>query len=234
VSHAVAAQLDPHNVVVVHDTPDPAALAPARAGRFRTAAGIPDDAPLVGAAGRIDTWKGFEIVLDAFARVCTEIPDARLVIAGGVVAGKEPYAAQLAARTRALPGALWLGPRSDLPDVFADLDVFVMASTEPEPYGLVAVEALASGVPVVATDRGGPLDIATGAAPGTVRLVGPGDAASLARALLDALHERGRSSSTTRRQRSVLTAVEPPPFAELFEAVAGPGAGSGAGSATGR
>ena len=219
VSRAVAAQLDARNVVVIHDVPDPAEFSPTLAGTFRSAEGIPDDAPVVGAAGRIDTWKGFDVVLDAFALVYEQLPAAHLVLAGGVVAGKEQYAADLAVRTRAQPGAHWLGPRTDLPDVLADLDVCVMASTEPEPYGLVAVEALASGVPVVMTDRGGPLDIAADATPGAARLVAPGDAAQLAAAIVATVADHGPTTSATRRARTALTPVEPPAFAELFATV---------------
>ena len=81
------------------------------------------------------------------------------MVAGAAVAGKEDYAAWLEQRAAALPGVHWLGPRRDVGDLMADLDVFVQVSTEPEPFGLVIVEALASGVPVVAGAAGGPLEI---------------------------------------------------------------------------
>ncbi len=155
-SQAIADQLPDADVVVIHETVDGTEFSPAKAGRFRAAAGIPDDVPLVGAAGRIDTWKGFDVLLDAFPRVRERCPDAHLVIAGGPVEGKETYAAALRVVAATRADTHWLGPRTDVPEILADLDVFVMASTEPEPYGLVAVEALASGVPVVMTDAGGP------------------------------------------------------------------------------
>ena len=61
--------------------------------------------------------------------------------------------------------------RDDIPDVMADLDVLALPSIEPESYGLVLVEALASGTPVVATDHGGPPEIVARATPGTARAV---------------------------------------------------------------
>ena len=111
------------------------------------------------------------------------------MVAGGAVAGKEEL--RRPARSGAppaLPGVHWLGPRRDVGDLMADLDVFVQVSTEPEPFGLVVVEALASGVPVVAGAAGGPLEILAEAEPdaGRVRAAGwsqPGDAAALAAAV---------------------------------------------------
>jgi len=87
--------------------------------------------------------------------------------------------------------------------------VFVMASTEPEPYGLVAVEALASGVPVVMTDAGGPREIATHATPGTARLVPIGDAGALADGIVDTLMTEGTTTSAFRTARPVLREPEP-------------------------
>jgi glycosyltransferase involved in cell wall biosynthesis len=208
-SHAIADQLPGADVVVVHETVAPDEFAPTRAGAFRTAAGIDDDAPLVGAAGRIDTWKGIDVLLDAFPRVKAQVPDAHLVIAGGPVEGKEAYADALRDRAANTPDTHWLGPRTDIPAILADLDVFVMPSTEPEPYGLVAVEALASGTPVVMTDAGGPREIARHAAAGATRLVPIGDADALADAIAGVLVEGGRSTTATRRSRPPLRRPEP-------------------------
>ncbi len=218
-SEAVADQLDRRNVEVVYETADPSEFRPDLAGRFRAGAGIPDGAPLVGAAGRLDTWKGFDVLLDAYERAKGARPDLELVVAGGPVAGKERYAAGLAARAARLDDVHWLGVRDDLPELYADLDLFVLPSTEPEPYGLVAVEALASGVRVVVTDAGGPPEILARATPDSGRAVAPGDAEALAHAILDLLP--GDTSTATRTGRS---SRQPPPqtarFAEIFRRVA--------------
>lgn len=220
-SQAIADQLPGANTVVIPETADPLEFSPANAGRFRTAAAIPDDALLIGGAGRIDTWKGFDVLLDAFAEVRTTHPDAHLVIAGGPVTGKEALATALAARASEIPGAHWLGHRTDLPQVLADLDVFVLASTEPEPYGLVAVEALASGVPVVMTDAGGPREIAAHAADGAAVLVAPGDCRALAAAIAARGQELGPTSTAIRHGRSPLRSPEPERFATEFRRVCG-------------
>ncbi len=218
-STAIADQLPGANTIVIAETADPDEFAPTRAGRFRADAGIPDDAPLVGGAGRIDTWKGFDVLLDAFEASRAKVPDAHLVIAGGPVIGKEWLGEQLAARAATIPGAHWLGPRTDIADVLADLDAFVLPSTEPEPYGLVAVEALASGVPVVMTDGGGPREIAAAAAPGAATLVPAADAPALAEAITALLTGLGPTSAESRRGRAVLRRPEPERFAAVFRGV---------------
>jgi glycosyltransferase involved in cell wall biosynthesis len=218
-SQAIADQLDPANTVVIRETADPEEFSPNRAGRFRATAGIPDDAPLVGAAGRVDTWKGFDVLLDAFERAASVNPNLQLVVAGAPVTGKEDLFHRLAATADARPRVHWLGPRADLPDVLADLDVFVLPSTQPEPYGLVAVEALASGVPAVVSDAGGPREIAADARPGAVRLVPPGDVAALADAVLAALEAAGPTSTSRRRARPVLRDPEPERFGAVFRGV---------------
>jgi glycosyltransferase involved in cell wall biosynthesis len=221
VSEAIAAQLQPAPVTVIRDEADPERFRPDRAGRFRAGAGIADGVPLVGSVARLDTWKGFDVLLDAVGPIRAARPDAEVVIAGGAVAGKEEYAARLQARAAALPAVHWLGPRADVPDLMADLDVFVQVSTEPEPFGLVLVEALAAGVPVVAGAEGGPLEILGRQAPADSagRLVPPGNPRALAAAVL-ALLPAQPSSAAGRRARLPLRQPQPARFAALFDQVA--------------
>ncbi len=221
-SQAIADQLDPANVVVIHESADPAEYRPDRAGRFRATRGIPDDAPLAGSAGRIDTWKGVDVLLDAWPAVKAAVPAAHLVVAGGAVVGKEDYCAGLEARAAELADVHWLGPRDDVADVFADLDVFVLPSTEPEPYGLVAVEALASGARVVATDQGGPPEILAGSHPDAGRLVPPRDAPALAAGIVAELDAALPTSTDQRANRPPLRDAAPEAFADVFRAVVTP------------
>jgi glycosyltransferase involved in cell wall biosynthesis len=218
-SQAIADQLDPANVEVVYETVDPAEFRPELAGRFRNRVGIPDDAPLVGAVGRIDTWKGFDVLLDAFERAKGRRADLHLVVAGGPVTGKEQLAVDLATSATQLPDVHWLGPRTDTAELFADLDLFVLPSTEPEPYGIVVVEALASGAPVVVTDAGGAPEIVARAAPGSGTTVPPGDAAALADAIV-----RIAPVTTHAAKRRLRPALQPPApsgrVAEIFRAAA--------------
>jgi glycosyltransferase involved in cell wall biosynthesis len=218
-SEAVADQLDRRNVEIVYETADPAQFGPEHAGRFRARAQIPDDAPLAGAAGRIDSWKGVDVLLDAYERAKVERPATHLLVAGGAVEGKERLAADLEARAARLDDVHWLGPRTDMPEVFADLDLFVLPSTEPEPYGLVAVEALASGVPVVVTDAGGPPEILARSAAGSGRTVPRRDTAALAAAITELLPPK-TDAATRRGRRSLQPPDETGRFAVIFREVA--------------
>jgi glycosyltransferase involved in cell wall biosynthesis len=209
-SQAIADQLDAPNTVVIYDAPDPERFSPERAGRFRGGAGIPETAPLVGVAGRLDTWKGIDVLLDAWPKVKDAQPDAQLVIAGGVVQGKERYAADLERRARTLPDVHWLGEVDEaaVAELLADLDVLAAPSTEPEPFGLVAVEALMSATPVVGTDDGGLREIARHATEGAVTLVPRRDPDALADAL-------GRVLAAPREARPGIT-LPPGDLAAVF------------------
>jgi glycosyltransferase involved in cell wall biosynthesis len=217
-SQAIADQLDPANVEVVRETVDPSEFRPDLAGRFRSAAGIADDSPLVGAVGRFDTWKGFDVLLDAFELAKERRPDLHLVVAGSEVRGKEQLAAGLSARAERLADVHWLGPRTDVAELYADLDVFVLPSTEPEPYGIVVVEALASGTPVVVSDAGGVREIVDHAAPGSGTKVPPGDAAGFADALV-AVTPRTTAASVRSARSSLQPSSEMGRFAEIFRRV---------------
>lgn len=214
-SKAIADQLHPGNVTVVVDEADPERFGPQLAGRFRSRVGVDDGAPLVAAASRIDTWKGVDVLLDAVPAIQAARPGTEVVVAGPAVAGKEDYAAHLQATAAALPGVHWLGPRSDVPELMADSDVFVQASRAPEPFGMVIVEALTSGTPVVATAAGGPLEILDGSPAATGRLVPPGDPAALADAVA-ALLPAGPSSAEARRRRPRLRRERPVDWAAIF------------------
>ena len=208
-SHTVAAQLPGARTEVVLDDAERAAFSPARAGAFRGRAGIGDDVPLVVAASRLDTWKGVEVALETWPAVRTARPDAVLAVAGAAVAGKEALAADLHRRAEAQDGVLWLGERADAADLVADADVLVALSTTPEPWGLSVVEALACGVPVVATELGGHVEILDRASPAAGSLFPAAEPPATAAAILDLLP--AVTSTGARRSRPVLLPPLPDP-----------------------
>lgn len=216
ISQAVADQFEGEPVTVLFDEPDPAEFRPEHAGRFRTRVGIPDEAPLVGSVGRIDTWKGVDILLKAVPVIRSGRPGVEILVAGPAVEGKEAYARELEAQAREL-GVHWLGPRPDVAELMADLDVYVMPSTEPEPFGLGLVEALASGTPAVATDAGGPVEVLTPLPEEAARRVPMGDAWELAEAVVALLPSSTSAGSRAARRR--LRRASPARFGELFASV---------------
>lgn len=217
ISHAVAAQLDPRNVLVVTDEPDPRRFNPQATGLFRSEHGIDDDAPLIGFVGRLDTWKGVETLLDAIPFVRERVAGTTVALVGGSVPGKEAYADELARRAADIGAVCLAGEVADAAAAIADLDVLVLPSTEPEPYGLVVVEALACGVPAVVTTGGGAEEIARECT--QVLVVPPSDATALAHACLELLGPHPVTSTALRRERPVLRAPRDVDHTTVFSAV---------------
>jgi glycosyltransferase involved in cell wall biosynthesis len=139
---------------------------------------------VIGIVGRLAEWKGQHVFLRALAELRREFPDARGRIVGSAMFGEDAYEERL----RALVDELALGdavtftgfvPRVE--DELAKLDVLVHASVVPEPFGQVVVEGMAAGLPVVATNAGGPAEVITDGVDGL--LVPPGDVRAMASAL---------------------------------------------------
>ena len=164
---------------------DPAVVASERLTRLRAAWGLPDGAPVVMLPGRLTGWKGQRVLIDAAARLAHS--DARIVLVGSDQ-GRAAYTDGL--RRRA--AELGLGDRlhlagecDDMPAALSLADVVVHASTEPEAFGRVVIEAQAMGRPVIASDLGGPVETVVDGETGW--LVPPGDPAVLAAAVDRAL-----------------------------------------------
>jgi glycosyltransferase involved in cell wall biosynthesis len=182
----VAAGGDERLVAVAYPGIDPAPFdavttAEVVAARAELAAG---DARLVGIFGRLCDWKGQLVFVEAIAG----LPDVVGVIVGGALFGEEEFEARLRARIVALRiggRVRMLGFRLDVPVLMKAMDVIVHASTTPEPFGRVVVEAMLAGRPVVASKAGGVMEILRDGETGY--LVEPGDAGALAGVLADRL-----------------------------------------------
>ncbi|MGI8586229.1 MAG: glycosyltransferase family 4 protein [Chloroflexia bacterium] len=146
---------------------------------------------LVGMIARVTPWKGHALFLDAAARVAAAVPDARFVIVGGCPPAYADLQAGFEARAASpdLAGRVCFTGQVELAEVRALLGrmvVLVHPTGQPEPLGLVMLEAMASGCPVVATAHGGALEIISD---GTDGLLAPPDADSLASAVLRLLSD---------------------------------------------
>jgi glycosyltransferase involved in cell wall biosynthesis len=148
-------------------------------GEFRRELGVDADIKLIGIVGRLFPIKNHALFIDGAARIAAADPRARFVVVGdGVLrAALEAQARQLGIAGR----VVFTGWRADLPRIYADLDLLVVSSNN-EGTPLSAIEAMASGCPVVATRVGGVPDIITDGVTG--RLIAPGDAEGIADAVL--------------------------------------------------
>lgn len=165
-------------------------------------------------AGRMSPEKGFHVLLDAFAMVVKQLPEARLEIVGGgpgqlpfdMLADTydpsevarlarfydgRPYLTHLIEQTRSLGlmnHVIFSGrqPHSQMQDSYRGADLFVLPTTGREPLGKVILEAMAMGIPVVATRAGGVSESVQDGRTGI--LVEPNRPAELAEAILQLLH----------------------------------------------
>jgi glycosyltransferase involved in cell wall biosynthesis len=127
--------------------------------RVRQQWGVNDDEVLVGMAGRVTRWKGQSVFAQMAELLLQRYPKVKFAAVGGVFDTETFYMEQFREQVRALGierNFIIDDFRADMPDVFAAFDIFVLPSTLPEPFGLVVIEAMASGKPVVATAPGGP------------------------------------------------------------------------------
>jgi len=164
-------------ISVVHLGIDVAAFSVERDSTALAARGIGPDDFVVGTVGRLDFPKAHHVLIDAARMLCDRgLPDTvRFVIVGG--GPREAELKSMAAafgRRVVFTGAM---PREEIPRALARFDLFAMSSDiEGQPYGLL--EAMAAGLPVVATAVGGIPDVITDGENGL--LVPKGDAAALA------------------------------------------------------
>lgn len=152
---------------------------------------LADDDLAVGIVGRLERWKGQEVFLRAMSLVRDTVPHAKGIVIGDPVPYDLDYSHLLLALRDALRLSEYIifsGFRRDVPTVMSALDVLVLASTSPEPFGRVLIEAMAAGKPVVATDAGAVREVIEDGVHGL--LVSPGDVRALAEAIVRVLTHR--------------------------------------------
>lgn len=151
---------------------------------MRQLLGVPPDAVLIVMIGNIRWLKGQDILLEALRQLtCEELARAHVVFAGDTGPRDADYAASVQELARTEPRLAmvqFLGARTDVPELLNAGDIAVQASRVPEAFGLVVVEAMALGMPVIASRLGGPSEIVT-AESGII--FDPGNASELASAL---------------------------------------------------
>jgi glycosyltransferase involved in cell wall biosynthesis len=159
--------------------PDHARIRPAVRSALQTGAQV----PVVVQASRLERWKGQALLVEALGRL-RHHSDWVCWIAGGVQRRQEvTYLRELqqaVSRFHLEDRVRFLGHRTDLGRLLAAADIYCQPNIGPEPFGISFIEALAAGLPVVATALGGVLEIVDAECG---LLVPPTDPAGLAQAL---------------------------------------------------
>jgi glycosyltransferase involved in cell wall biosynthesis len=152
--------------------------------------------PIVGIIGRLEPGKGQAVFLQAAARVVEAAPEARFAVVGGALLGSEGSYPEdlrrLAVELGIADRVHFAGHQADVYPWYDALDVAVNAS-HIESFGLVLLEAMALGKPLVATAVQGPVEIVEDGVSGL--LVPPGDPGRLAEAVWRILGDQGLASS---------------------------------------
>jgi glycosyltransferase involved in cell wall biosynthesis len=193
--------------------------------RVRAEWGVKGDEILIGMAGRVTRWKGQSIFVQAARLIAERHPQAKFAAVGGVFDTEKFYMDRFRKEVQeaGLENKLTINDfRADMPEVFAAFDIFVLPSILPEPFGLVVIEAMASGKPVVATAPGGPSETVVDGETGF--LVPPSDASAIARALEELLANPQKRISMgdagRRRAREMFSLLRyVTEFEELYDAV---------------
>jgi glycosyltransferase involved in cell wall biosynthesis len=172
------------SVVVYNAVPVTACYTTGQVPGLREELGVPQGALLVGMVGRISHWKGQEILAEAAALVLQSRPEVHFVAVGSYFADESHYLDKLKSliTSLGLDGRFHLVDyRSNVTDVYRALDIFVLPSVKPEPFGRVTVEAMMQGRAVVATNHGGTVELIEDGVTGM--LVPPADPKALAAAI---------------------------------------------------
>ena len=180
----------PNKVITIYNGIETAPFEAASTTVIRAQLNLPSTAPIVGTVGRLHPQKGLPYLLTAFREINAIYPNAHLLVvgAGELRAVLESQAQQLGISHR----VIFTGNRQDIPDLLACVDIFVLPSLW-EGLPNVVLEAMAAGLPVVATAVGGTPEVVVNDVTGL--LIPPRDPQALA----DAIHRLLRDPELRQR-----------------------------------
>lgn len=174
--------LDPHKVITVKNCIDLSTIDRIRIskGESRAQLGLAEDEIVFGTVGRLAATKGQSYLIEAFALVKERIPNARLVITGNgpLFSELEKKAANLGVAS----SVLFTGYRNNVFEMLRAFDIFVLPSLA-EGLSIALLEAMASGLPIIASDVGGIPEVFGNCKCG--KLVKPKEVRSLAAAMIE-------------------------------------------------
>ncbi len=217
VAHGVAAQ----NVEVI---PNPAEKMTIDEGLVRSVRAryhLRPEQRVFGIFGRIVGWKGHREFVLAASEVVKRMPEAVAFIVGDVSDGDRRLWDDLQELVRQQGLAdrfVFTGYIARIVELYGIMDVVVHASTWPEPFGLVIIEAMGCGIPVIASNLGAPSEIIDDGKDGLI--VDPKNTPALAQALLDLLgNESLRRDMGQRARQKVLSRYGAEEYASRMEGV---------------
>jgi len=146
------------------------------------ALGIPPGSRLLGIVGNVKRWKGQMVVAQAIAQLHAKYPGLKCLMVGAVADDKYfSEIVQFCEASGISEVVRFAGFHPSPPSLMARMEIVLHSSTQPEPFGIVLLEAMALGRPVIATRAGGPMDIIEDGESGL--LVAPGEALEMAAAI---------------------------------------------------
>src|SRR5690606_11074918 len=148
-------------VTLIHDGIDPARIASSVVdGQVRARYSIPVSSRVIGVVGNVKEWKGQDTLVRALPRIMQRFPDVYCLLVGSIVDTRYRELMQHHIDANGLGGrVVFTGYQRRPAEHMAEMDVVVHTSTAPEPFGLVMLEGMALGKPVIATAHGGPVDV---------------------------------------------------------------------------
>ena len=185
--------MPPEQIEVLYPGVDTTRFHPGLDGlRFRFEHNLTPDTPVVALIARFQDVKGHDVFQDMAKQVALQIPQARFFVAGENTQSQadDTYKQRILQQARTDPllrkRLVYLGFRPDVEQIIGAADV-VVCSSHFEGYGMVNIEAMACGKPVVSTRHGGPSETIIDGETGY--LVPPGDPAALASRVITLLHD---------------------------------------------
>lgn len=172
-------------VTIPNGIPVASYMQPRDRNALRRELGLPESTRLIGTVGRLVKEKNYSLLIRSFACLAAQNPTVHLVLIGD-----GPCNAALHSECNRLgldDQATFLGQRSDIPDLLACLDVFVLSSST-EGMSIALLEAMATGCPIVVTAVGGNTELIEQEITGLV--VPPDDETALCRAIARLVNDR--------------------------------------------
>lgn len=145
---------------------------------------VNDDDLVIALVGRINSWKGQQLLLEAFHKIAEKYKNTKLVFIGSAPPNQEIFEIDLKNKINEyslLERVVIIPFQENIWKFWDSIDIAVVPSTEPEPFGMVAIEAMLSKKPVIAANHGGLTEIVLPNETGI--LFEPGNVSSLVTAL---------------------------------------------------